>query len=187
MYLCANFFSVMAERRQRIAVDMDDVIENTIDKFAQIYRKNHQVELNPEILYGKEIREVLPPEIKYTVSEYVNAPGFFRDISVMPGSQEVMKELTGKYDVYVVSAAMEFKNSLIDKYEWLAEHFPFIPWTHIIFCGHKIVNVDVIIDDRIRNFANFSGRTLLYSSPHNMLVEGFERVSTWDDVADKLL
>ena len=105
----------------------------------------------------------------------------------MPGSQEVMKELAGKYDVYVVSAAMEFKNSLIDKYEWLADHFPFIPWTHIIFCGHKIVNVDVIIDDRTRNFADFNGRKLLYSSPHNMLVEGYERVSSWSDVADKLL
>jgi 5'(3')-deoxyribonucleotidase len=49
------------------------------------------------------------------------------------------------------------------------------------------VNVDVIIDDRIRNFADFNGRKLLFSSPHNMLVEGYERVNSWDEVADKLL
>jgi len=177
----------MAERRQRIAVDMDDVIADTIERFAEIYRQKHNIDLNPKILYGKEIREVLPPDIKHTVSEYVNAPGFFRHIAVMPGSQEVLKELTGKYEVYVVSAAMEFKNSLIDKYEWLADHFPFIPWTNIIFCGHKIVNVNMIIDDRTRNFVDFNGRTLLYSSPHNMLIEGFERVNNWNEVADKLL
>jgi 5'(3')-deoxyribonucleotidase len=177
----------MTERRPRIAVDMDDVIADTIEMFAEIYRKEHRIELNSEILYGKEIREVLPPEIRHTLSTYVNAPGFFRHIAVMPGSQQVLKELTGRYDVYVVSAAMEFKNSLIDKYEWHAENFPFIPWTHIIFCGHKIVDVDVIIDDRIRNFVGFEGRKLLYSSPHNMLVEGYERVSSWQEVADKLL
>jgi 5'(3')-deoxyribonucleotidase len=177
----------MSERRQRIAIDMDDVIAHTIDRFADIYRKEHQFELNSTMLHGKEIREVLPPDIRHTLSEYINQPGFFRHISVMPGSQEVVKELTGKYDVYIVSAAMEFKNSLIDKYEWLAEHFPFIPWTHIIFCGHKIVKVDVIIDDRTRNFVDFDGRKLLYSSPHNMLIEGYERVSTWDEVAEKLL
>ena len=177
----------MAERRPRIAVDMDDVIAHTIDRFAEIYRKEHKIDLNSELLYGKEIREVLPENIKHTVSEYVNSPGFFRHISVMPGSQQVLRDLTGKYEVYIVSAAMEFKNSLIDKYEWLAEHFPFIPWTHIIFCGHKIVNVDVIIDDRTRNFADFNGRKLLYSSPHNMLVEGYERVNSWSEVADKLL
>lgn len=177
----------MTDRKPRIAVDMDDVIADTIEMFAEVYRKNHKIELNPDILYGKEIREVLPPEIQDTVSKYVNEPGFFRHIHVMPGSQEVLRELTGRYEVYIVSAAMEFKNSLIDKYEWLAEHFPFIPWTHIIFCGHKIVNVDVIIDDRIRNFVGFDGRKLLYSSPHNMLVEGYERVNTWEEVAAKLL
>ena len=177
----------MAERKQRIAVDMDDVIAHTIDKFAEIYRNNHNIDLNPQVLHGKEIREVLPQEIKHTVSEYVNMPGFFRNITVMPGSQEVLKELTGRYDVYIVSAAMEFKNSLIDKFEWLADHFPFIPWTHIIFCGHKIVNVDVIIDDRTRNFTDFNGRKLLYSSPHNMLVEGYERVNNWNEVAERLL
>ena len=105
----------------------------------------------------------------------------------MPGSQEVVRQLTGKYDVYIVSAAMEFKNSLIDKFEWLADHFPFIPWTNIVFCGHKIVDVDFIIDDRTRNFVNFKGRTLLYSSPHNMLLDGYERVNNWEEVAGRLL
>jgi 5'(3')-deoxyribonucleotidase len=82
---------------------------------------------------------------------------------------------------------MEFKNSLIDKYDWLAEHFPFIAWERIIFCGLKIVKVDIFIDDRIRNFVDFDGRALLYSSPHNFLINDYERVDNWQQVADKLL
>lgn len=177
----------MTGKRQRIAIDMDEVIADTIDQFVDVYRKNHDFDLKKELVDGKEIREILPPDLKPTLSHYINERGFFRNIKVMPGSQEVVKQLTGKYDVYIVSAAMEFKNSLIDKYEWLADHFPFIPWTHIIFCGHKIVNVDVIIDDRTRNFTDFDGRKLLFSSPHNMLVNGYERVNNWEEVAEKLL
>ena len=177
----------MKERRQRIAIDMDEVIADTIDEFVQVYRKNHGFDLASKLENGKEVREVLPAELRPTLSRYINEPGFFRNIKVMDGSQEVVKELTGRYDVYIVSAAMEFKNSLIDKYEWLAEHFPFIPWTHIIFCGHKIVNVDIIIDDRTRNFTDFEGRKLLFSSPHNMHIDGFERVNNWSEVADKML
>jgi len=105
----------------------------------------------------------------------------------MPDSQRVIKELSEKYEVFVVSAAMEFRNSLIDKLDWLNEHFPFISWTHIMFCGLKIVNVDIFIDDRIRNFADFDGRKLLYSSPHNLLINDYERVDNWQQVADKLL
>ena len=175
------------ERRLRVAIDMDEVIADTIDKFALVYKENHGFDLKSGLKNGMEVREVLPPELKPTLSGYINAPGFFRDIRVMPGSQEVVRQLTGKYDVYIVSAAMEFKNSLIDKFEWLADHFPFIPWTNIIFCGHKIVDVDFIIDDRTRNFVNFKGRTLLYSSPHNMLLDGYERVNNWEEVADRLL
>ena len=82
---------------------------------------------------------------------------------------------------------MEFPNSLQDKYEWLEEHFPFIGWKNIIFCGHKIVNVDIIIDDRIKNFVDFDGRKLLFTSPHNMLLTGYERVDNWKEVGAKLL
>jgi 5'(3')-deoxyribonucleotidase len=82
---------------------------------------------------------------------------------------------------------MEFRNSLIDKYDWLAEHFPFISWQNIIFCGQKIVNVDVMIDDRAKNFVGFNGRKLLFSSPHNLLLTDYERVDNWQQVLDKLL
>jgi 5'(3')-deoxyribonucleotidase len=177
----------MTERRLRIAIDMDDVIADTIEKFVTLYKKNHGFDLRPVLKDGVEIREALPVELKPTLPKYINAKGFFRDIVVMKDSPEVLKALTGRYDVYIVSAAMEFKNSLIDKFDWLEEHFPFIPWTNIIFCGHKIVKTDIIIDDRIRNFTDFDGRKLLYSSPHNMLLDGYERVNSWNEVAGKLL
>lgn len=177
----------MTERKQRIAIDMDDVIADTIEKFVELYKKNHDFDLRNLLTDGMEIREALPARLKATLPRYINAKGFFRDIKVIKDSQDVVKALTGRYDVYIVSAAMEFKNSLIDKYDWLEDHFPFIPWTNIIFCGHKIVKTDVIIDDRIRNFTDFQGRKLLYSSPHNMLLTGHERVGSWNEIAQKLL
>jgi len=176
-------------KKQRIAIDMDEVIADTIEKFINLYKRNHQLEIVISDMDGKEFSELLPPDMMYTARKYVNEPGFFRDIPVIKDSQQVVKELCEKYDVYIVSAAMEFKNSLIDKYEWLAEHFPFIPWTNIIFCGDKIVKVDIIIDDRIKNFIDFGGRKLLYSSPHNHLInnDDYERVDNWQQIAGKLL
>ncbi|MNR57468.1 putative 5'(3')-deoxyribonucleotidase [compost metagenome] len=71
--------------------------------------------------------------------------------------------------------------------DWLADHFPFITWQNIIFCGDKIVNVDVMIDDRAKNFIDFKGRKLLFSSPHNLLLTDYERVDNWQQVLDKLV
>ena len=171
----------------RIAIDMDEVIADTIDKFIELYKREHNIEIRLDQMDGKEFNEMLPEEIKQTLKQYIHQPGFFRDLKVMPDSQEVVKALCEKYDVYIVSAAMEFPNSLLDKHDWLAEHFPFIHWKNIIFCGNKIVDVQIMIDDRIRNFAGFKGRPLLYTSPHNLLITEYERVSSWAEVVGKLL
>ena len=53
------------------------------------------------------------------------SPGFFRNLPVMPDSIEVLGELNKVYEVFIVSAATEFPNSLKDKLDWLLQHFPF--------------------------------------------------------------
>jgi len=143
--------------------------------------------LDLKIDAGNEIYHHVPENENQKWFEYINEPGFFRDLEVIPDSQRVIKALQQKYDVYIVSAAMEFRNSLVDKYDWLAENFPFIDWQHIMFCGNKIVEADIIIDDRTKNFVNFKGRHLLYTSPHNLLITEYERVNTWEEVAGLLL
>jgi 5'(3')-deoxyribonucleotidase len=175
------------KQKIRLAIDMDEVLADTIDKFIEVYRQDHNTEILLEEMNGKEFHELLPGVLNNSWRNYVNQKGFFRDLKVMPGATEVVKALHEKYDVYIVSAAMEFPNSLVDKYEWLGEHFPYISWKNIIFCGHKIVDVQIMIDDRIRNFAGFKGRPILFSSPHNYYITEYERVNTWAEVGEKLL
>lgn len=176
-----------SERRPRLAVDMDEVIADPITKFITLYQRDYGIEIAAELEPGKEIHQMVPEHINREWYKYINEKGFFRDLPVIAGSQEIIRQLQAHYDVYIVSAAMEFPNSLSDKYEWLAEHFPFISWQNIIFCGNKIIDADILIDDRIRNFGTFNGRKLLFTSPHNRLITEYERVNNWQEVAAKLL
>lgn len=177
----------MSERKLRIAVDMDEVIADPLSKFIRLYNRDYGVPLDLQILPGNEVYHHVPEHAKMKLYEYINEKGFFRDLEVIPDSIEVLKQLQEKYEIFIVSAAMEFPNSLPDKFDWLTEHFPFISWQNIIFCGNKIVKVDILIDDRIKNFKDFEGRKLLFSSPHNLLLTDYERVNNWKEVAEKLL
>ncbi|MEE1884422.1 5' nucleotidase, NT5C type [Pedobacter flavus] len=172
---------------KRIAVDMDEVIADPLKKFIELYHRDYGIGLDLVIEPGNEIHQQVPHHVKDKWLEYINEPGFFRDLEVIPGSVEALSLLQSKYDVYIVSAATEFRNSLIDKWDWLATHFPFIGWQNQVFCGKKIVDVDIMIDDRIKNFANFKGRPLLFTSPHNALITHYERVNNWQEVLDKLM
>ncbi|WAC41465.1 5' nucleotidase, NT5C type [Pedobacter sp. SL55] len=174
-------------RKMRIAIDMDEVLADPIHKFIQLYNRDHQVPLDLIIKPGTEIFQNVPEEVNDKWFDYINEKGFFRDLPVIEGAVAAVQQLQTKYDVYIVSAAMEFRNSLEDKFDWLAEHFPFISWKNVVFCGEKIVDVDIMIDDRIKNFVGFKGRPLLFTSPHNLLITEYERVDNWQQVLDKLL
>ena len=177
----------MSERKPRIAIDMDDVLADPIAKFIELYNRDHGTPLDLKIADGNEIYDHVPVEVKDKWYDYINEEGFFRHLGVIEGSREAVSKLQEKYEVFIVSAALEFRNSLIDKYDWLADHFPNIDWKHIVFCGQKIVDVDIMIDDRIKNFVDFKGRCLLFSSPHNRLVTEYERVNSWQEVIDLLM
>jgi len=177
----------MSNDKPRVAIDMDEVLADTHHKFLTLYHRDYGIAMDIHQEPGKELHENLPERINGQWKVYINEKGFFRDIPPMKDAVEVVRALQDRYNVYVVSAAMEFRNSLEDKFDWLEEHFPFIPWTNILFTGEKIVSADVMIDDRIKNLARFEGRKILFTSPHNLLITGYERADNWREVAELLL
>jgi 5'(3')-deoxyribonucleotidase len=97
---------------------------------------------------------------------------------------EARSERCANFDVYIVSAAMEFPLSLAEKHEWLNEHFPFISWRNIVFCGDKsIVRTDYMIDDMCMNLDFCAGKPLLFSSFHNFDVKHHQRFDDWKSIA----
>lgn len=171
----------------KIAIDMDEVLADPIAKFIKLYNRDYGIPLDIQLDAGNEFYQHMPEHCSRKWFEYINEKGFFRDLEPIEGAINAVKTLQSKYDIYIVSAAMEFRNSLEDKLDWLQEHMPFISWENIMFCGKKIVDVDIMIDDRTKNFVGFKGRPLLFTSPHNMLITEYERVNNWQEVLEKLM
>lgn len=171
-----------------IFVDMDEVIADAYQAHIDIYNKEFNAQLKAEDCFGKEVWQCVPEEHQQTIKDHTYRDCFFKDLSIIADSQEVLKALSEKHDVYIASAAMEFPQSLREKSDWLDKHFPFISWQKRILCGDKhVLKGDVLIDDRSKNLAPFSGRSIMFTSPHNVNVSNFERADSWKEIADKLL
>ncbi|PJB13562.1 MAG: 5'(3')-deoxyribonucleotidase [Flavobacteriales bacterium CG_4_9_14_3_um_filter_40_17] len=169
-------------------VDMDEVIADTYGAHIDRYNKDYQENLTREFCMGHEVWQCVPENRQQSIQNHPTLEGFFSALKPMKDSQSVMKELSLKYEVYIASAAMEHPKSLIEKYQWIDEHFPFIHWKKRILCGDKhILSGDILIDDRVFNLEPFQGRSLMFTSPHNIHEEGFERVNNWMEIAEKLL
>ena len=170
---------------RRICVDMDEVMADTLSEHLRRYNEAFDEAITPDELKGKGLWEYAPETRRQQLREFLDAEDFFEDLPLMPGAQQILEQLSQRFEIFIATQAMTVPNSLGPKYRWLQRHFPFIPPTHYVFCGNKsILLADYLIDDLPRNLDRFQGTGLLYSAPHNITASAYVRVDTWQEVAD---
>jgi 5'(3')-deoxyribonucleotidase len=167
---------------------MDEVMADAIAEHLLRYNRDYEEQLTVADLEGKWLWEVVSSDRHNALEAYLRSEDFFEHLMVMPDAQRVMQRLQHNYEVFIATAAMEIPTSFAQKYRWLEKHFPFIPPSHIVYCGDKgILRADYLIDDNPRQLQRFQGTGILYSSPHNARVKGFKRVKNWLEVEQLFL
>lgn len=170
--------------KKRIIIDMDGVLANIYPTLIAREPMYNNTNTTPEELNG------IPDSIAFpNLYEIVTSDHFFRNLPEMNNSQEALKYLHEKYEVLIVSAAMEFANSMNDKLAWLMEHYPFIRCEQVVFCGRKdIIEADIIIDDHPKNLSVFKGKRYIFTQPHNIKINDpdYIRINGWDEITQLL-
>ena len=155
---------------------MDEVIADPMGQMISWYNSEYGLPVDYKLMEAGSWVKGFPQQHQAMIRERLFEEGFFRDLPVMEDSREVLEEMNRRYEIFIVSAAVEFPNSLKDKVEWLMENFPFFTWRQIVLCGDKrMVYGDHMIDDHVRNLEHFNGQKYLYSSPHNLMVTGYRQ------------
>lgn len=172
---------------KRLLIDMDDVMADTFTQLIKYTNERQGTNWTKAQINSVE-QNLLFRQDYEKERNMLWEKDFFKTMKVMPGAQEVVEKLHKKYELFVVSAATEFPQSMAEKLEWLDEHFPYIGWKHTVFCGHKfMIKADYLIDDHEKNLISFTGTPLLFTAPHNLGVEGYLRMNSWKDVENYLL
>ncbi len=169
----------------RFAIDMDDVLADTLGTELTWFRERYGYRWTRADLKGKEsIYDLVAPEHAEAHAAVLREGSFFGDLPVMPDAVRVVRRLAERNEVFVASSATEFPGSMLPKLRWLERHFPFVPAARVVFCGDKsILDADVLIDDNAHLFTGFQGRRVLFDAPHNAGQTGLTRVGSWSEVA----
>ena len=169
---------------ERVIIDMDEVIADPMGQMISWYTSEYGLPVDYKLMEAGSWVKGFPVQHQAMIRQRLFEEGFFRNLPVMDDSREVLEEMNRRYEIFIVSAAVEFPNSLKDKVEWLMDNFPFFSWRQIVLCGDKrMVYGDHMIDDHARNLEHFNGNKYLYSSPHNVTVTGYQRINNWKEAA----
>ncbi len=167
---------------------MDEVIADPMGEMIKWYRKEYAGDVDWDRMLGGSWVKGFPEQHQTLVRERLESPRFFRNLPVMEDSVAVLEEMNRRYEIFIVSAAMEFPNSLKDKLEWLLEQFPFFSWRQLTLCGSKdLVHGDVMIDDHVKNLKRFGGKQYLFTAAHNLDITGYDRINNWKEAGELFL
>ena len=93
-------------KKKILLIDMDHVMADLTSQYIRYYKAVTGIEIKRKDLLGKPEAEAFPdPEL---IKMFLHTPGFFRRAQVIFNSQSVIKELNESFELYIVSAAMEF-------------------------------------------------------------------------------
>jgi 5'(3')-deoxyribonucleotidase len=173
---------------ERIIIDMDEVIADPMGEMIDWYRREYGLAVDYQKMLGGSWVKGFPEQHQPLIRQRLFTEGFFRRLPVMKDAVEVLAEMNRQYEIFIVSGATEFPNSLKDKLEWLIEHFPFLSWRQLVLCGDKrLVSGDYMIDDHVKNLQHFNGKKYLFTSAHNLDVTGFARINNWKEAGEIFL
>ena len=169
---------------KRIAIDMDEVLADTLGVLLAWLSTHHGLTLTPAALRGQPLSAFLPAVAAADMEAMLEQGDIFGTFPPLPDSQAVVRALSNHFEIFITTAAMDYPASCAAKYAWLQRHLDFLPRDHYVFCGDKsIVQADFLIDDSARHFRRFVGQGILFDAPHNANVEGFVRLHDWRAVA----
>lgn len=130
-----------------VAVDVDCVLNNLIDKTIEMYNLKYGESLTIDMLDKYEVSKCLPNDKAQKFVDLFLEKELWDSLTPLRNAQWGIKQLVERgYEVYLATSTHYINFPW--KVEWLKHHFGMIPANNIICIHNKsLLKVDVLIDD----------------------------------------
>jgi 5'-nucleotidase len=169
-----------------ILVDMDGPLAD----FEKGFLKQWQIVFPNERFIPLEERTTFRIQDQYglklhdKIRAVYSAPGFYRQLPIIPGAKEALTQLTEKgHNLRICTSPLtEYKNCVLEKYQWVEENLGSSFIKRIIVTKDKtLIRGDLLIDDNPTITGVYSPvwEHILFDKPYNRAPKHDKRLDDW--------
>jgi 5'(3')-deoxyribonucleotidase len=170
--------------RKLIYCDVDSTLALLDEKWLRLYNEEYNDNLTHNDLKSWSIHQFVKPECGLNMYKYLDLPGLYDDIKVVPGALEGVETLR-RLGFHIKFLTSGFNT---EKFRWLQNN-GFLPMDKregekdfIISSEKGLFQGFCLIDDAIHNVQAFTGYSVLLDNPWNQGFEFKYRAMGWEDV-----
>lgn len=179
----------MNSNKFTIAIDVDCVLNNLMDKTIEMYNSRYNTSLSINNFKEYDVFKCLPHNEAQNFVDLFQEEELWESLTPIKDSQWGIKHfIESGYTVYLATAT-HYKN-FSWKVEWLKHYFGMIPEKNIICVHNKgLLKVDVLIDDCLDNLLSsmwYERVTLDWPWNRDVWDEtyGIHRAHNWIEIVD---
>jgi len=160
----------------RILVDVDDTLANLVEEWLRLYRIDYDDNLSSSDITDWDISKFVKPECGKDIYDYLTRSDLYDNVKPIDLTDSLFYiKLLRQCNHRIIFATTAVISHAGQKYRWL-QKYGFLPKDELIpinYCelGDKtLLNVDVIVDDKIltvEQFAKMGKVSFLFDRPHN--------------------
>jgi 5'-nucleotidase len=170
----------------RVLIDMDGVLADWEGSFLDRWRAGDPDGYHVPLAARRTFRVVdqYPEPLRERVRAVYLAPGFYRDLPPIAGALDAVRAMRAAgHDVWICSSPLaEFRDCVLEKYEWVDTHLgPAWTTTLILTRDKTLVRGDVLIDDNpeVRGRVTPEWRHVVFDQPYNRAADARFRLGSW--------
>jgi len=166
----------------RILIDLDSIAADLNAKWLPAYNAKHLQNITVDDLHDYDMRAV-EPNHRADLFDMLKVPGFYKDLPIIDGAYEAIRELRRNHEVRLISAPMS-THGFSEKAEWVEEYLQVDHRCLMIMPGSDKhwVQADVIIDDKPKTLLAFKAaqpriKAITIGYPYNRFVR--DSIDLW--------
>ena len=170
-----------------IAIDFDETLFPTLEKIIEVYNKRNNASIDLSQITAYNLYDCFPADVADELISLFVDKTIYNSLQPYKGSIKAVQSLISKGHEIIIATATDVRN-LEWKEKLLQRYFPFIPKENLIrIHNKKLLNVDVLVEDKLDNLTQTFAERVCFSQPWNKnkdidYIYSIYRINNWGEI-----